>query len=243
MTNSERFLHAFAQIERYLRENSTTDRRINFYERVDTVGRSRPAVRRFERDLKDYADLRNAIIHESSDGHVIAEPNERAAFDLERIAALIVKPPVVIPLFQTSVVTVTVDDTIAHLVRLMLEHALSQIPVLLDGEFAALLTTGAVARWLGARTLRETSGAVVHLDDTYVADVLNFIEDADNHKFTSRHTTLFEAIACFEDYETRGRRLDALLITANGFASERIIGVMTIADLPRALKEVGRARA
>ncbi len=237
-SNSERFLRAFASIEQYLREHSTTHKRINFYERVDTVARMKPAVRRFERALKDYADLRNAIIHESSDGHVIAEPNERAAIDLEHIAALIVKPPIVIPLFQTNVVTVTVDDTVARSVQLMLQHSLSQIPVLLDGKFTALLTTDAVARWLGARTLERES--TVDLAETYVADVLNFIEDTDNHAFTSRTTTLFEAIQCFEDYETRGKRLDALLITASGEPHERIIGVMTVADVPRALKEVGR---
>jgi CBS domain-containing protein len=238
MSNSKRFLHVFALIENYLRELTPKDRRINFYERVDTVGRAKPAVRRFDRDLKEFADLRNAIIHESSDGHVIAEPNERAVQDLERIAELILKPPVVIPLFQTEVVTLAPAAPIAVAVRTMFERSISQLPITNaanNREFVALLTTNTVARWLGA----GLGGGDAKLESTTIAEVLRFTEDADNHCFLARDATLFEAVACFQQHETEGRRLDAVLITTNGKSTERIIGTMTIADLPRALKAIG----
>lgn len=238
MSNSKRFLHVFASIENYLRELSPKDRRINFYERVDTVGRMKPAVRRFDRDLKEYADLRNAIIHESSDGHPIAEPNERAVQDLERIAELILKPPVVIPLFQTEVVTLTPDDAVALAVRTMFERSISQVPVTTGAqgrEFVALLTTNTVARWLGS----GLAGGDANLEQTTIGEVLEYTEDADNHCFLARNATLFEAIECFQKHETEGRRLDAVLITTNGKSTERILGTMTIADLPKALKAVG----
>lgn len=238
MSNSKRFLQVFAQIENYLRELTPKDRRINFYERVDTVGRAKPAVRRFDRDLKEFADLRNAIIHESSDGHVIAEPNERAVQDLERIAEIILKPPIVIPLFQTEVVTLNQSDAVAVAVRMMFERSISQIPITtgaMGREFVGLLTTNTVARWLGA----ELGGGDANLEYMTIGDVLAYTEDADNHCFLARDATLFEAIECFHRYESEGRRLDAVLITANGKSSERIIGTMTIADLPRALKAVG----
>ena len=238
MSNSKRFLQIFAQIETYLRELSPKDKRINFYERVDTVGRLKPAVRRFDRDLKEYADLRNAIIHESSDGHVIAEPNERAVVDLERIAELILKPPVVIPLFQTEVVTLAPTDSAALAVRMMYERAISQVPITEGREFVALLTTNTIARWLGAG-----KGGDANLERTTIRDALLYTEDADNHCFLARDATLFEAIECFQQHETQGRRLDAVLITANGKSTERIIGTMTIADLPKALKTVGGNKA
>ena len=238
MSNSKRFLQVFASIENYLRELTPKDKRISFYERVDTVGRAKPAVRRFDRDLKEFADLRNAIIHESSDGHVIAEPNERAVQDLERIAEVILKPPIVIPLFQTEVITLSQSDAIALAVQTMFERSISQVPVTAGAtrrEFMGLLTTNTVARWLGA----GLGGGDAKLEHTTIGDVLAYTEDADNHCFLARDATLFEAIECFQRYETEGRRLDAVLITANGKSTERIIGTMTIADLPRALKAIG----
>jgi hypothetical protein len=87
--NSESFLNSFAAIEKHLRSIGKADRSASFYQVVDSSARSDRVVRRYRDDLKEYADLRNAIVHERFDGHVIAEPNDRAVADLSKLQAML----------------------------------------------------------------------------------------------------------------------------------------------------------
>lgn len=234
MLNSKRFLDAFTSIEHYLRNRVGGERYITFYQLVDNVSKSDSTVKSFEKDLKKYADLRNAIVHERAGGYVIAEPNEQAVNDIERIASLLLKPPELIPLFQTKVVTLFASDPIAAAVKLMWDQSLSQIPIWEGERFSSLLTTNTVARWLGACVDEE----VFSLQETVIAEVLRYIEDEDIYVFARRKATVFEALELFSSYESKGKRLEALLITEHGQPSETVIGIMTVSDLPKALKEI-----
>jgi predicted transcriptional regulator len=234
MLNSKRFLNAFASIEKYLRERSLNGRRMSFYELVEIVGESDRAVRRFEKDLKEYADLRNAIVHERSDGHVIAEPNDQAVDDIERINSLLQKPPVLIPLFQTQVVIFSTEESLASAVKVMLDESISQVPIYDGKEFAGLLTANTIARWLGSCVDDD----LFSLKETQIAQVLRYTEDTDSHIFLGRDSQIFEALESFQVYESRGKKLEAVLITGSGKPAEKILGIMTISDLPKALEAV-----
>ena len=76
MKNSERFLNAFSKIEKYIRKLIAGDRRATFYALVDDASKKNSAVNTYRTDLKEFADLRNAIVHERTDGHVSAEPRD-----------------------------------------------------------------------------------------------------------------------------------------------------------------------
>jgi CBS domain-containing protein len=235
MPNSKRFLDAFASVEKYLRDRSPGDRRRSFYEMVEAVGTSNRVVRRFAIDLKEYADLRNAIVHERSDGHVIAEPNEGAVRHLELIDSLLQKPPVLIPLFQAQVVTFSAADSLANAVTVMLSESISQAPVYDGAQFTGLLTTNTIARWLGSCVDDD----VFSLKETRIDQVLRYTEDPDSHVFLGRDSTIFEALDSFQEHESRGKKLEAILITGMGKSTDKILGIMTISDLPKALKAAG----
>ena len=232
--NSDRFLDAFSSIEKFLHRAAKKERGAPFYALVDTVGQSNPAVRHFARDLKEFADLRNAIVHERTNGHVIAEPNDRAVAEIERIVETITNPPKVIPLFQTEVLRLQISDSVAEAVKSMYDRSFSQIPVY-DGEkFAGLLTTNTVAVWLGSCAEEE----IFSLTETTIATVLEYTEDEDNHLFVGRGTTLSEIQERFQEYERRGKRLEAILVTESGKATENLLGVVTIWDLPKVRREL-----
>jgi hypothetical protein len=129
MTNSERFLKAFAQLERFLKDNAPHQRHRSFYQLVELVGETQPAVKQVEHDLKEYADLRNAIIHERRGEMVIAEPNPYAVNDIERIAELVRTPPKIIPLFRTQVAELSEDREIAVAVKMIYKKSISEIPI------------------------------------------------------------------------------------------------------------------
>lgn len=236
MTNSERFLEAFAQIERYLKESAPHQRHRSFYQLVELAGETQPAVKQVEHDIKEYADLRNAIIHERRGGMVIAEPNSYVVEDIERIVELVRAPPTLIPLFETNVAELSESTEIAMALEIIYNKSISQIPIRRGRAIVDLLSTSTIVRWLGASTGDE----LVDLLTVPISEVLRYSEDRENHAFLRGTATVFEMLDLFHVYEHQGKRLDAILITERGRDDESILGIVTISDLPKALHAVSR---
>jgi len=238
MSTSEAFLNTFAAVEIWLRNQANVGRATSFYELVDRVARLHTHVRRYKDDLKEFADLRNAIVHERTDGHVIAEPNVRAVADFEIIRQAFVNPPKLIPKFQKIVKTRDASESIAAAVNDMREGSFSQLPVTVDARVAALLTSETIARWLAS----EIANDLVSLADTPISNVLPHAEDPNQYCFLPRSATVFDVLDRFEDYVSRGKDLDAILITDSGNSDQTLLGIVTIHDLPAALKMLGLRR-
>ena len=232
MTNAERYLNSFATIEKLLKKKLGAGNGKSFYQLVDLAAQRDREVRRYALDLKEYADLRNAIVHERSDGHVIAEPNDRAVGRIDQIKDLLIKPPTVIPAFQRPVIAYPINASLGQLVHEMLRESISQVPVYDGEEFKGVLSSNTITRWLG----HSVDDDLVSLNDTRLAAVMEYVENRDIHRFVGRYTTVLEAVELFHAYEDMGKSLDAVLITQNGKSTEKILGIMTVSDLPQALK-------
>ncbi len=228
--NSERFLNCFDEIERYLRKVTKEPKWKSFYELVEKASQSIPVVKHYKDDLKEFADLRNAIVHERTDGHVIAEPNDMSVEKLCEIAKNLLDPPKVIPLFQKEVYKVDAAEPIAKAIELMYKKSFSQIPVYKGKDCIGLLTSDTIVRWLGA----SVEGEIISLEDTLVSMVFKeYTEDKDNYLFLKRNATLFEVIKHFQDYAAKGKKVDAILITENGKGNESLLGIITAWDLSK----------
>lgn len=233
INNAERFLNAYARIEQSLRKIVAPDRFLKFYELVKCAGKTEPLVKEYRVDLLEFGELRNAIVHNRTDGRVIAEPDDDAVAAIERIAAHLSAPPLVLPLFKKKVITVAGRDSISKAVRLLYRHSFSQLPVTDNGITVALLTSNTITRWLGKSLENKVSP-----EETTVATVLEYTEHDDNFKFTGAETTLFEIQDLFYGYYQRGKRLDAILITSTGSPAEPLMGIVTMRDLPLVQKEL-----
>jgi predicted transcriptional regulator len=232
MSNADRFLNAFATIEQRLRPYANGDRSLGFTRLIAIASQSNQVIKYYTNDLYEFAELRNAIVHQRAGGYIIAEPNERAVREIERVANLVSSPPKLIPHFQVPVIILLATDPVSKAVELMLGKSISQIPIADQGKFMGLLTTNTIARWLGSSIHQD----IFSLSETSINEVMKYTEDEDNHVFRGRQTPIFDAINLFSTYETQGKRLEALLITEHGQPSEKIIGIMTVFDLPKALR-------
>ena len=227
--NSDRFLQAFNRVEQHLRREAREDKFVSFGRLVREAEKRDRIVRRYAADLHEFADLRNAIVHETTDSHVIAEPNDRTVEHIEAIAAALSEPPLVAPDFIRKVITVTETTPIGEAVGLLKGRNYSQLPVTKQGKFYALLTTNTVARWLGA------AADEINLAKTSVAKVLEHAEDDETHVFVAQTATQFDVLEAFEHPLRTGKVVNALLITHSGKAHEKIVGIVTAADLPAVL--------
>jgi CBS domain-containing protein len=234
MSNADEFLTAFSSIEHTLRRLDEQGRDMSFVRRVDLLSARNRLVAAHSIDLKQYAELRNALVHErTGNGEIIAQPHDDVVASIQRIAALLASPPRVLPLFQRPVYSVRPDDSLAEALRGLVQHAFSQTPVYDGNTYAGLLTTNAVARWLGAQ-----QSDVVRPGSVRVAAVLAFNEGQEQALFVDRNTTQLDALELFQTTK-RGGRLEALLITHNGKPSEKPLGIITAHDLPQLSAALG----
>lgn len=232
--NSEKFLQAFNAIEKHLRWLTGSDRNIPFYQLVDRACASDAAVRRMRTDLLEFADLRNAIVHERTDGHVIAEPNEISVQRLEKIKSLLTEPPGVQNYMVRNVRILPAEMAIGKAAELLYKSGFSQAPVYSDDIFLGLLTTDTIARWLADYLDAE----IVDIASTRVDEVLEYTEDQAHVYFLDRSTTVFHIFELFEIYQHQGKRLDAILVTHSGSPKEKLLGMLTIWDLPELYKAI-----
>jgi predicted transcriptional regulator len=233
-SNADRFLTLFSEVEKYLRDNASLDRWTSFSELLSIASRKNKLVGRYHKDLKEFADLRNAIVHERTDHHVIAEPNDRAVRDFSHIRSMLLSPPKVIPKFLRDVLVKQAEDSVGSAVVAMRSASFSQVPIVSREKIIAVLTPDAVSRWLA----HELSNDLVSLLDTSIAEVLPHTEDPEHYAVVSHKASLVEVLDIFEDFASRGRALNAVLVSPTGRPQLPLVGILTVYDLPAVLSEL-----
>lgn len=236
VSNAKRYLNAFTTIEKELCRMLDLGQRRRFYELVRMASKINPVVARYKADLLEYGDLRNAIVHTRAGGEVIAEPNERTVEAIERIAAYLLEPPRVIPLFRKDVLTLSAGSPVNKAIRLMSKHGYSQIPIKDGNTTIALLTTTTVVRWLA----EALEAGTFNPQETPVGSILDYTEHEHNFKFVAAATSLFEVHDLFYLYKLDGKKLEAVLISEHGRPDEPILGIITIWHLPLVQRELDR---
>ena len=229
MTRSEQFLRAYNRIDHHLRKVTRLGRAGGFPQVVDEAAKSDAAARTYRDDLKELGDLRNAIVHERGDGRLLAEPNDQAVAEIERLAERLLAPPHVYPAFQAQVTTLPGNASIGAAVAAMHDNGYSQIPIMRDSVLDELLTSDTIARWLGQCAQQD----IFSLSETCIDDVLQLSEEKDNYMVVARDMDVFEVLGAFHQYPDKGKRIEAILITNAGRPSEQLIGIVTVWDLPK----------
>jgi CBS domain-containing protein len=155
--NSTRFIEAYNKIEIEMEKRMKIDRHIGFSERVRRLAGHDPFFKRYRRVLEEFADLRNAIIHERIDGEVIAEPHEKVVLQFEHIAQLLTQPTLIKEKYLCKVDVCFDDEIVVDIAKRMISKSYSQLPVYdRQHRFVGMLTTDTMMRyqiiknrWLG----------------------------------------------------------------------------------------------
>ena len=242
LMRGERFLAAYNVIERALRRKiGDPGGRESFRRLVDLLSSRDFAVRKFREDLVEFAELRNAIVHDRmSPDYLIAVPLEETVDKIEKIASVIEEPPLVYPRFGRKVVRFDAKDEMESVLKAMASTGYTQFPVYDGGAYVGLLTDGGVARWLASAVAggEAGEGGLDKLKRVKVQEVLKSEKNPDRARFVSRRATVYEAEHLFTVLGNGPKwRTAALLITENGDPFEELLGVITPSDLLAYLRE------
>ena len=126
---TEAFLTSFNELEQFLRDTTNSDRNVPFGGLIGRSSDVNAAVRSYSRDLREWADLRNAVVHEHPRGQVIAEITPEALAEFQHIAGVIMAPPHVFPHFRRDVRVFEESDSLAEAVEDLWREGYSQVIV------------------------------------------------------------------------------------------------------------------
>lgn len=225
-------MSAFHRIEKNL-ANGIADR-FTFSKLVKIASEKNAVVRKYKNDLLEYADLRNAIVHERTDPNfAIAEPHLSTVKAIEKIEMELVKPKKVIPIYQKEVKAFRTSDSLAKMLSAIHKTEITQFPVYDGKRFCGLVSPIGITNWL-ATTVDED---LMSRNDTTLNEILNCEENKTNYKFLPKQASIYEAEELFKEELNRGKRIEAILITENGLPNEKLLGIITTSDIVHQAKK------
>ena len=226
--NSDRFITAYNRIEKVLAKKVDEDGFLPFYRLVDKAKIKNSVVRNYEEDLREFGDLRNAIVHHRTGvDYVIAEPHDEVVERIELIDQKVSNPLRVGALFGCKVHLLQAADPLTKALALMRDNKFGQVPVYENGTFKGLITAAGITHWLAGQSTEDS----ISREIPTLSDVYNYEKRKESYVFVKRDLSVYEAEDYFKRAITKGTRLEALLITENAQADEELIGIITPYDL------------
>jgi CBS domain-containing protein len=220
---AEEFLRLLNEIDEHLKQRVKRHEGRGFMMRLEVAARSDPTLHRYREELREFSELRNAIVHyREFPAHVIAEPTEEVVARLRQIYAQVLNPPKLDPTFASSVRVFKAEDPLLSAARFMAEHDHSQVPVLVEGQLALLSTEG-IGRW-------ATLNPAANLAGVSAGAILPYERQGSYHVM-SGEDTVENARLAFHHALGKGMRLRAVLVTRGGKPDGKLLGIVTAADL------------
>lgn len=225
-SNSARFLSAFNNIDYALKTRYNFNRSMGFSEAVRKSVALNYTVRKYEDDLIGYGRLRNAIVHGNED-FVIAEPHTDVVEKIEKIERILTTPPRALDVVaRRDVLSVSSEKSMREVIRLIASSHYSNLPVFdKHGEIIGIANGQKILDSFG-RFLLSGGKADAFLDSVKIEDMLSKIENTDYYAFANKDITVEQVLELFH----QNSKLLAVLITQNGGAKEKPLGILTASD-------------
>lgn len=223
-SRADAFIRLFNEIDQHLRETTGLPRHFSFGRLVDEAAVSDATLRQYAGQLKDYAMLRNAIVHhEAYPDEIIAEPNARALAEFESAVTAVVRPERLIPRFARKLRIFKPAEPMVDALQYMREHSYAQVVVAAEAGLR-LLTVEGVARWVE----RQAERGRIDVGDATVAQALA-LEPPGTFLLMARELTIADAREAFQrSIMRRQPRLYALIVTGE---AGQPLGIVTPWDL------------
>jgi len=231
---SEKFISAFCRLEDELRRitGSTTHESFSFM--LDHASRYNTAFAHYRDDLREFAELRNAIVHKRIGDQPIAEPHPEIVAQIEAIANIVTTAPKLESHFRKHVATCSPQDNVKHVLELFLKGKFNQAPVYNGKKLVGLLTSDAIAFWLA-----DTYANADWADPlTKVQALLTYTSTRDDYVVLKGSQNIFDALEAFDNAYERGRHLKAIILTEDGSTNLPPLGIITMVEVPLLIRLV-----
>ncbi|MFH0923144.1 MAG: CBS domain-containing protein [Candidatus Falkowbacteria bacterium] len=203
-----------------------------FTDLIFSLSENNSIIQKYQEDLKQYAKLRNAIVHTATE-EVIAEPSDKTVERFQKIYQMFTEPPTTLKISSSPVTICKSGDLIVDVIKEMKKNIYTHIPVYQDKKFIGVFSEASAIRWLDSSA--EKDGFI--LEETKIGDLIEYFDQSDDsyngYKFISRNTNVFDIRESFSNSIKKQRRLGVIFVTADGKKNEKLLGIITAWDLPK----------
>ncbi len=227
--NSEVFIDLFTEIEQKLKEVCGDTYHSNFSELLRRARNLSPIAQRYTNDLREYAQLRNAIIHTRRENFIIAEPHNDVITELRHIRNLLYNPPKVSKVMREKPFAANPKTPIMEMLETFANNGFMRCPVVDKDKIICLITAKTLARWI----ITKPS----NLKDAAIEEIIPFADPSD-YTIVSENADILSVIGQFKNSIKKGNYLQAVLITRNGQPNSPLTGIITPSDLPNLMEMV-----
>ena len=225
-SNAKRFLDAYNNIDYALKVRYDLNRSMGFSELIRKAVVLNYIVRKNEDALVDYGRLRNAIIHNSNEDVIIAEPHDSVVEDIERIEKLLTTPPKALDsVAHRDVLAVDGNKSMYDIITLMADSNYSNIPVYSGDTLIGVANGQKMLEGLG-HYLLSGGKSEVFLKNVKIEDMLSSVKST-YYTVADAEITVEEALNEFHN----NPKLLAILITKDGKSSQKPLGIVTGGDV------------
>ncbi len=223
--NSREFLAIFNRIEKWMQGQLERPQNMGFTQMAHVLKKRKDLqIARYEDDLIQIAQLRNAIVHDMiSPDFVIAEPNDWVIKKIREIEHELLMPEKLNVRFRKKVMAFEYSTPFSTLLHIIADKGYSQFPIYNKGRFVGLLTTQGIGQWLA----KESQKGAVVIDNQQISDIMDMDRKRLSVQFMSGEQFVFQAVKLFQE----NPRLETILITHNGRPGGDLIGIIRPKDL------------
>lgn len=230
--NSQIFIELFSEIEQKLKTICHDEYHTNFAELLRKARGLNAVVNQYASDLKEFSQLRNAIVHTRRENFVIAEPHSDVVKEIKHIHTLLHNPPRVASVMIKNPFCVSMHDSLVDLLTTFSEKGFMRCPVQENGVIKCLVTAKVISRWLTSQKHN-----VVELNGSKVSELMPFVEETD-FSIIAENTDIISLVGMFKNSIKRGTYMQAVLITKNGQPNSPLVGIITPSDLPVIIEKI-----
>ena len=230
MSNAIDFISAYNTIDSRLRAIYRGKGNLQFSDLVRRCAEFNNTVRKYEDDLLLCAKLRNVIVHDSKKDLIIAEPCDEVTSQLCHVADLLSMPPRLSVLKEKNVTGIDADATLGDALVRVAQTNYSNLPVYQKDRMIGILNNRRIVRVIGQALERGED-----VDEYLMTPCAQVLQEEDMNRFyrvLGRKDTVQEAIDAFED----NRKLLAVVVTESGYVGDKIVNLLTSADIPMLIR-------
>jgi hypothetical protein len=231
---SEEFISIFNEVDSHLRKLAGMGDTVSHMFVVDRLGETNKFIRNHRDELKLYARLRNAIVHNpfGSEIDVIAEPHPRIVAKYAALRDGIVNPPAALrfAIQPKKIYSTTMDASAREVMRVMADKVYTYVPVLdSKGDITGIFSENTVFLYLARNEICAVDSKTAIAE---FAEYLPLNQHASEYfEFVSRQANIDDVRDLFEKGSAERKRLAAVFITASGRKDEPILGMLTAWDI------------
>lgn len=221
-TNSKRFIDAFVKIESYLKK-TLGNNTYGFTHMVHQASKTNSSINYHMLDLIEYAQLRNAIVHNRSENNeLIAEPHLEVVEKIEKIYKELVDPKCIEDLNLKQAYLSNPEESALKLAKIQEEENYSIVPIYDGQQYIGLV-----------HSKLYQSAFAAEAKDISVGELLEYRKEKNRVVFMAKNSQLREIIHLYFDLHEQGRGIIGIIVSENGFMNERPLAIITPADFPK----------